>query len=396
LTPWAGVFIASPHFPLILLKEWGYTEYQHMPQPQSSEPSHRELAQRLLERTAAFKRARIQAVEALTGDASPRQYVRLRLQDAPQATLILMLLSHGFGPVSAGPQLSQDDTYVELSAFFKRHRIPVPGIVCDGRDLGALLVEDAGDLPLWRFSCGELNQEGLQVKEGLGQATVFLLYRRAVDVIAAIQRIDPNPECRALQRCLGVEQYQEEALRFIHFFLTPQQILTEELPLIEGSIERLCESVAAHPRRVVHRDFMPWNIHVAPGGGLTVLDFQDALLGSFAYDIISLIHDRDADFALGKETCLAVRRYFIQQLGLGHDFHRSYNEALLQRHLRLAGQFCRLTQTTGNPIYQAWVPGCLKRIGRALAALPDLHGLLDRLCTALPEVRAGADDPWEP
>jgi aminoglycoside/choline kinase family phosphotransferase len=64
---------------------------------------------------------------------------------------------------------------------------------------------------------------------------------------------------------------------------------------------------------------------------------------------------------------------------------------MLQRHLRLAGQFKLLSEKLGKPIYKEWVPGSLKRVGIALKKLPYLNDLAELLVT-IPEIKCGYDE----
>ena len=166
------------------------------------------------------------------------------------------------------------------------------------------------------------------------------------------------------------------------------------LDVVGAAIDRLSRAVADHPRTLMHRDFMPWNVHFREGGRIAVIDFQDALVGSHAYDLVSLLHDRDTDFALGWPACRAVVEHFRLGRGLPPSFWNHYREALLQRYMRLAGQFRLLARDRGRPVYEGWVPGCLRRIGKALAGFPGYEEALRVLTEAIPEIAEGAGEPW--
>ncbi|MDC0358448.1 phosphotransferase [Oligoflexia bacterium] len=360
-----------------------------------------ELARRLLATTPDFTTATIKRYQALAGDASGRRYIRLYLEDAPATTLILQVLAHGVGPVySSSESFNQDDTYVELSLYFEREGIPVPKLYFDGREAGGLLIEDVGDLPLWQFAFDKLDEDGQKVKKELGEDATLTLYQRVVDLIVRLQGCAPDPDCVAFKRSLEFEQYRMEAARFVDHCLLPNAFPKRELQVVSDLLDRLCESVAAHKQVLAHRDCMPWNIHVGNGvigrsGAVTLIDFQDALTASYVYDLVALVHDRNADYALGDESCVKIVNYFKAQFNLDDSFYKDYLELLLQRHFRLAGQFALLTVKTGNPIYQSWIPGCLKRVGRALAALDDTEAPLQILSSLIPDVRAGADNPFD-
>jgi len=253
-----------------------------------------------------------------------------------------------------------------------------------------------GGVPLWHFTFDRLTSEGRAIKERLGQDAALILYKKAARSLAVLQSIRPAPECVAFQRSFELEEYRTEARRFIDHYMIPNSFPAPEIEAVERGILRICEAVAAHPRCLVYRDFIPWNIHIAPDGELAFIDFQDMLVGSFAYDIVSLIHDRDGDFALGAAVCSRILECFMELRGLTPSFYRSYHEALLQRYFRLVGQFRLLSERLGNPVYNGWIPGCFRRIGSSLAALPEMAEVLAVLAKARPEVRRGAEESWLP
>ena len=354
-----------------------------------------ELTELLLSESEELQTAKVKSIDHLAGDGSGRRYFRVHVNGASFKSVILVILSHEHGPVThGGEELNQDDTFVNLSQYFNEFRIAVPRVICDGRLLGALIVQDVGDIALWRFAFGDLDKNALQLAQKMGPEATLVLYKKAVDVIANIQHCAPTKECVAFSRYMGEEEYKIESRRFIDHYLVPREVSKRHLTVVEELIEDLCSSVAEHPRVLMHRDFMPWNIHVTDRGEIAVLDFQDAIVGSYVYDVISLVHDRDADFALGDDRCGQIVDYFKDKFALGAGFYGHYNEALLQRYLRLAGQFHLLTKKTGRPIYESWVPGCLRRVGRTLANMPQYKKGLDVLTKVVPEIAQGAAEPW--
>ena len=120
-----------------------------------------------------------------------------------------------------------------------------------------------------------------------------------------------------------------------------------------------------------------------PGGGsgagsagaLGVLDFQDAVYGPITYDIASLL--RDAFISWEEEFVIDVTvRYWekARKAGLlgansasgwGADFGEFYRAVEwmgLQRHLKVAGIFARLTLRDNKPKYLADAPRFLHYI----------------------------------
>jgi aminoglycoside/choline kinase family phosphotransferase len=141
----------------------------------------------------------------------------------------------------------------------------------------------------------------------------------------------------------------------------------------------------ASPRVYVHRDFMPRNLMMPADPAeprLGVLDFQDAVYGPITYDIASLM--RDAFLSWDEEFVLDITvRYWqkAQKAGLPVDpdfgeFYRAVEWMGLQRHLKVAGIFARLTLRDGKPKYLADAPRFIAYIRAAAGRYRELAPLL--------------------
>ncbi|MBN8548364.1 MAG: phosphotransferase [Deltaproteobacteria bacterium] len=357
-------------------------------------------AHALLKKSSLFSNATLDRVDLLAGDMSTRRYARLYLSDAKVSTVILMLLNQGKGPVRGGRQdLTQDDTFVQLTNFLSGNGIAVPRLYLDARKEGALLVEDVGDMPLWHFAFRELRDEHRKVEDLLGADAVEKLYRQCIDITKTLQSIPEDPKCIAFQRWVEFEQYRREIAEFAEYYAKPKGIKPAALKLLENAYDAICESICSHPRKLSHFDYMSHNLFVTPEGGIRVLDFQDMCLVSPVRDIVSLINDRDTDSALGKSRHARLLEYFMKELAVDAAFPQRYNEYMLHWDFRVSGRFVLLAEQRGIARYGKWIPGTLRRLGRTLVrAHRDIHGLsdvLDMLVKLSPEIREGSEDPWD-
>jgi aminoglycoside/choline kinase family phosphotransferase len=139
------------------------------------------------------------------------------------------------------------------------------------------------------------------------------------------------------------------------------------------------------PKVYVHRDFMPRNLMISGIGEpplLGVLDFQDAVYGPITYDIASLM--RDAFLSWEEDFCLDITiRYWEKArkagLPVGNDFgvfYRAVEWMGLQRHLKVAGIFARLTLRDGKPQYLADTPRFISYLLATCARYQELKPLL--------------------
>ena len=135
----------------------------------------------------------------------------------------------------------------------------------------------------------------------------------------------------------------------------------------------------------VHRDFMPRNLMI-PGDDnerrLGVLDFQDAVYGPITYDIACLM--RDAFLSWDEEFVLDITvRYWQKATKAGlpvdtdfGEFYRAVEWMGLQRHLKVAGIFARLTLRDGKPKYLADAPRFIAYVRATASRYRELAPLL--------------------
>jgi len=103
-------------------------------------------------------------------------------------------------------------------------------------------------------------------------------------------------------------------------------------------------------------------------GGLDkqgLLDFQDALVGHAAYDLVSLLQDarREVDPALEA----AMLDYYIAQSGTDAHFADDYARLGAQRNAKIVGIFVRLWKRDGKPRYLDYIPRVWALLERDLA-----------------------------
>ena len=163
-----------------------------------------------------------------------------------------------------------------------------------------------------------------------------------------------------------------------------------DLEALDGAYRVLIDAALAQPQVLVHRDFMPRNlmpVQSSPASdGPAVLDFQDAVYGPIAYDVLSLFKDA---FLSWPEPRVEgwLDRYHARALDAGLPvperarFRRDADLIGLQRHLKVIGIFARLNHRDGKPKYLADVPrffGYLEAVLPKYPELAELAGFIER------------------
>lgn len=157
--------------------------------------------------------------------------------------------------------------------------------------------------------------------------------------------------------------------------------------LWQQGMDALLPPLLAQPQVYVHRDYIVRNLMLTRGRP-GVLDFQDALYGPIAYDLVSLLRDAFIEWEEEFVLDLAVR-YWEKARAAGlpvpaqfDGFYRWFEWTGVQRHLKVAGIFARLYYRDGKDKYRPEIPrflNYLRRATRRYTALAPLYALLVEL-----------------
>jgi aminoglycoside/choline kinase family phosphotransferase len=317
----------------------------------SSVPTRDVLARDFLARTgwSAASRAK------LAGDASFRKYERLHL-DGRAAVLM-----------DAPPPQEDVRPFLRIARLLLQHGYSAPRIMAEDPEHGFLLLEDLGD-----------DLYASLIRQGHAELP---LYEAAIDFLLDLHRhaapadLAPYDEARLIDE-LGL--FTDWYLPALTGGETPEALRREFLALWRA----LAPEVCLPPRILVLRDFhaenLIWLPQRAGAACVGLLDFQDAVAGHPAYDLVSLLEDARRDVA--PELAEAMLRRYIA--GSGSDdagFRRACAILGAQRNLRIIGIFTRLWKRDGKPHYQAFMPRMWRLVERDLAhpALGDLRRWVD-------------------
>jgi aminoglycoside/choline kinase family phosphotransferase len=110
---------------------------------------------------------------------------------------------------------------------------------------------------------------------------------------------------------------------------------------------------------LIQRDYHAENLLWLPGRAgvarVGLLDFQDAMRGHRAYDLVSLLQDARRD--VSPPVAEAMLRHYIAATGADADtFTTAFHWLGAQRNLRILGVFARLCLRDGKPHYIDLIP----------------------------------------
>jgi aminoglycoside/choline kinase family phosphotransferase len=277
----------------------------------------------------------------LAGDASFRRYFRVQ---APGRSAILM---------DAPPPHEDPRPFIGIARWLTDKGFAAPEIY--GEDLveGLVLLQDFGDA---------------RMRETVDAApeSELRLYEEAVDLLIRLREHGAG-EIAPYDR----DVYQREAALLTEWYC-PAVGLDVDVPGYVAAWDAVLAPAYDAPAVTVLRDYHAENIMLIEGSEtLGLLDFQDALAGHAAYDLVSLLQDARRDVHPDLEAALLDR--YRRITGADERFFDAYHVLGAQRNAKIIGIFTRLWQRDGKPRYPGLCPrvwGYLERDLRHPALAP--------------------------
>lgn len=303
----------------------------------------------------------------VSGDASFRRYFRVRLGDPDAA-------NPSWIAMDAPPALEDCRPFCAIAESWRAHGVPVPQIFARDLERGFLLLSDFGDALLLGLLRPDLERDE--------PARADQLYRLAIDHLLRLQTAPaPAPADYPLppyDRALLARE-MELFRDWLVGRLLSMELDAAEQALIDEAFERLIQNALEQPQVCVHRDYHSRNLLLTPGEGLGILDFQDAVTGPYTYDLVSLL--RDCYIRWPQEQVRTWALYYwreARKAGIADageaDFLRWFDLMGVQRHLKAAGIFARLSIRDGKHGYLGDVPRTLGYIDNVLGSYPEFAG----------------------
>jgi len=265
----------------------------------------------------------------LAGDASFRRYFRV-VRDGRTAVLM-----------DAPPEHEDIGPFLAVAGHLLERGFAPPRPLGVDREKGLLLLEDFGDrrvAPLLARDPGPERE----------------IYAKAVDILARLAE-EPAPADLAPYDDAAMAR---EVLLFTDWYGPALGLELDPDSYLAAWRESWAGVAAAAERRpvLVLRDYHADNLMVLPDGELGLLDFQDALAGHPAYDLVSLLQDarRDVSPELEAEMLDHYRR--SARVSDPEAFRADYEVLGAQRNVKILGIFTRLWKRDGKPFYPTMHP----------------------------------------
>jgi N-acetylmuramate 1-kinase len=278
----------------------------------------------------------------LAGDASFRRYFRVRRGDE---TAVLM---------DAPPRHEDPRPFLAVAEWLCGIGLSAPRILAGDFDSGLMLLDDFGDDRL---------REALDAAPGRERA----LYELATDLLVRLHDHPPMPGLPPH----GLAQWLDELMLFVDWYCPTLGLDVDREGYVRAWTETLApiDADGLGPVTVL-RDYHAENIMLVAGregvAHLGLLDFQDALSGHPAYDLVSVLEDARRDVSPEVERAMIDR--YVTAMGIDPAaFGHAYWALAAQRNTRILGVFTRLWKRDGKPHYRRFQPRMWGLLERDLA-----------------------------
>ncbi|MGE4313164.1 MAG: phosphotransferase [Pseudobdellovibrionaceae bacterium] len=290
-------------------------------------------------------------VKRLIGDWSARSYVRVFAENGKDTAMLMICRDDR--------TKAQMKEYVRIANALRQCGFSAPDILAEEREAGLMLVEDLGE-----FAMDSL----VDKKHWLPD-----YYAEMGEIVRKLREDIPADFYETLPA------YEDTAIGKGHVRIMDWYVpLVMGMPL-EGSLKveynaiwkRLIKDAPAQGQCFTHMDFHPANLVYRLSEKdvkrkIGILDFQNACVGSVAYDTVNLLRDirRKVPSALQKSVLASV------QMGLDFEERESfmhwYKLLSVQYHSRVLGQVYKLAIETQRDDLLIHVPRIKKYLVKEL------------------------------
>ena len=267
----------------------------------------------------------------VAGDASFRRY--FRVSDGVRKAILM----------DAPPPHEDPRPFINVARYLTDRDFRAPAIFAEDLGCGLVLIEDFGDCRM-----REHLDENPADEEQVYSAAIDTLVRLSQAPLAKLAPYD-------------VSTYMREVGLLAEWYL-PAMGISFDADAYDNLWREALAPVADIRKVTVLRDYHAENIMLLTDGDQGIIDFQDALIGHPAYDLVSLLQDARRDVSPELEQQMISRYRSTAICDDDFDFHYALLGA--QRNTKIIGIFTRLWKRDGKSRY--------------LDFLPRMWGLLER------------------
>ena len=291
-------------------------------------------------------------LDAVPADASFRRYFRLKKAEGQRAILM-----------HAPPPHEDPQPFLDVTDYLRKNDFRAPEIYAADAGQGLILLEDFGDRRMREHLDAHPNDE-----DGI--------YRKAIDTLVRLEKA-PIADIAPYDEAV----YLREARLLAEWYL-PAMALNTDAGAYDALWAEALAPLTDAPAVTVLRDYHAENIMLLDDDGQGLIDYQDALIGHPAYDLVSILQDARRDVLPDLEA--AMLQHYAATAKPDYDLTLHYALLGAQRNTKIIGIFTRLWKRDGKERYLDFLPRMWGLLERDLAhpGLASLNAWFDSIIPA--------------
>lgn len=340
--------------------------------------------QSMKERLSQLLKQPVAEVKKLFGDASYRTYWRAQLENGK--TFVIMAMPEGRMSVSEEvtnlKEKPDEIPYINVQKYLRSLDLPVPEILLFSEPDRWLVLEDLGDTKLWDVVANAQPSERERWYKKAIDLLINLQNKTFADINTSRMKSPDTLPCIAVLRSFDATLFNWEFDHFWEYYFQLQtsksKLQKKDEEIFKKETRKITEELCNLPQSFTHRDYQSRNLMVRDDR-LTILDFQDALMGPQVYDVVCLLRDSYVDLTPQLDALIS---YYCEQSGEDlKEFRRAFDLQTVQRKLKDSGRFVFIDRVKKNPNFLPFIPVSMGYVRQALERLPEyseLYALLKK------------------
>ncbi len=294
-------------------------------------------------------------VQLLAGDASTRKYYRI--VDGCHSAIVVVSEPYFL-----------DSPSISVNNAFKKLGAPVPAIIKAFPDKGIMVKEDLGSVHLQNIT---------------NPNELLSYYDKAIEVMLTYQLngAASTEKLYPLSYSFTKEKFISELNLTSEYYIRAYKqraLKGSEQAELESVFNEIVDELMMQKNLLLHRDYHSRNIMINKNN-IYIIDYQDARLGPYSYDLASLVID--PYIQLDKIIIdRAISSYYdgvkaqIQETFL--EFKRDYNLCFLQRGIKILGTFAYQKVVRDNDRYLGYIRPSEQKIQNVIKIFPEWKDVL--------------------